>query len=84
MVKLILLFLLMLSLALFAAENTGLVTVHFLIWQTQAMPLALLIVIAIVAGALITLIALLPSHHRRRRELAQHRRELEELRERLH
>jgi len=80
MAKLIVVLILAAGLALFAAENTGLVAVRFLAWQSPPISLALLIIFTAVIGALGALIATLPIHHRRRRELARSKRELEELR----
>lgn len=78
--KLIFILIFALALALFAAENTTLVSVHFLLWRSRPIPLALLIVSSVGTGALAALIATWPMRLRNRRELAKHRREIEALR----
>lgn len=80
MVKLIFIVILAILLGFFAAQNPGLVAVRFLFWQSSAMPLAFVIILAAAGGALFALLASLPIHHRRGRELAKHRREIQVLR----
>jgi putative membrane protein len=71
------------ALAIFAFENTAPVHVRFLFWQSHDVPLALLIILTAAFGTLVTLIATFPGYHRRNRELARHKRELEDLREKV-
>jgi uncharacterized integral membrane protein len=78
--KLIFLLIFSLALAVFASQNTSLVHIQFLMWKTQDVSLALIIILSSVLGAVIALIASLPLHHRTRRELKKHQRELEALR----
>lgn len=84
MAKILLSVIVILALACFAAQNPGLVSVRFLLWQSSATPLAFLIILSAGVGALLALIASVPIHHRRGRELAKHRRELDEIRDREH
>jgi uncharacterized integral membrane protein len=71
-------------LVLFASQNTGLVTVRFLLWQTRGVSLAAVVIVTAMIGALAALLAVLPAYHRRRSELARCRQELDELRGPLH
>jgi len=82
--KLIFVLVFALSLVVFAYENTQLVHVQFLIWKSQDFPLAMVIILSAVLGAIIALIATIPIHHRKHRELVKKTRELEDLREQVH
>ncbi|MFA5974682.1 MAG: LapA family protein [Elusimicrobiota bacterium] len=81
MIKLFFALIFAVALVLFASENMAPVKVRFLVWQSQTIPLAVLIIMAVVAGALLMFIAMIPIHHRIRKELSKHRKELETLRE---
>ena len=84
MTKIVLALIVIAAIALFAAQNTGLVMIHFLFWHSSSMPLSLVIALSAVGGALAAVIATIPIHHRRGRELARNKRELEDLREHIH
>ena len=82
--KLIFLVLFAVALAVFASQNTALVQLQFLAWKSQQISLALIIIVSVAAGAALAVAVSIPMHHRRRKELALKKREVEELRERIH
>jgi uncharacterized integral membrane protein len=79
--KLIFLLLFAVLLAIFASQNTSLVHLEFLGWKSHEVSLALIIILSAALGAIASLIASLPVHHRRQRALRAKSRELEELRQ---
>ena len=82
--KLIFLLIFAVSLVLFASQNMNPVHLQFLVWKSQEFSLAMVIILSAVLGAIIALIATIPIHHRKHRELVKKTRELEDLRERVH
>jgi uncharacterized integral membrane protein len=82
--KLVFLLLFALSLVIFAFENTNLVHIQFLVWKSQEVPLAMVIILSAVAGAFVTFIVTLPIHHRKHRALVRKTRELQDLKESIH
>ena len=71
------------SLAVFASQNTQGVHLRFLLWQSHEISLALVIIFSAALGAVLALVASFPTYHRRRKELLAHKRELEDLREKM-
>ncbi len=69
------------ALALFAIQNTATVQVRFLIWHSQDISLALLVLVSTGIGMLLSFLLSLPTHHRRRQTLKQREKELSDLRE---
>jgi uncharacterized integral membrane protein len=63
---------------IFALQNTLAVTVHFLVWEYEG-PLALVLLLTLVLGALTCFLALLPTLHRRRKLIVQKERRIQEL-----
>ncbi len=84
MAKLIFLLVFSVALAVFASQNTGLIHLQFLTWKSREVSLALVIILSATLGAIVTMVASLPMHHRRHKALAEKERELEELREKVH
>lgn len=82
--KLIFLLFFSVALAVFASQNTVLVHLQFLTWKSHEVSLALIIILSAALGAILTLAATLPMHHRRQKALAERERQLEELREKVH
>jgi len=83
MLKLILLLISAVALGIFASQNTTPVSLKFLSWKSHDFSLALIIILSAAVGAVMALLATFPIHHRRRRELSEIKRELEDLRERV-
>ena len=71
------------ALALFCFQNTALVHLQFLSWTSHDVSLAFVIIVSAAIGAILALIASIPTHHRRWRHLNKTRQELHDLRERL-
>lgn len=67
---------------LFAIQNTTVTPVRFLIWETEG-SLALILFIALVAGALISYLATMPTQIRQRMKISNQRKELAELESQL-
>lgn len=67
---------------LFALQNVDLVTIRFLVWETKG-SLALVLIITLVAGALISYLTTLPSQIRRRMLISQQQNQITELQTRL-
>lgn len=67
---------------LFAIQNTTVTPVRFLIWETEG-SLALILFIALVAGALISYLATTPTQIRQRMMISNQRKEVEKLEEQL-
>jgi putative membrane protein len=63
---------------LFAVQNNTPVTISFLAWKTEA-PLALVLLIALAAGAVISLLASLPTIARHKLTIRSHRKKVSEL-----
>jgi lipopolysaccharide assembly protein A len=63
---------------LFAVQNNNPVTITFLTWKVQS-PLALVLLIALATGALISLLASLPTTTRDKLNLRSHRKRVSEL-----
>lgn len=63
---------------IFAVQNNSVVPIRFLIWETEG-SLALILFIALVAGALITYLATTPTQIRQRMRISNQRKELTEL-----
>jgi putative membrane protein len=63
---------------LFAVQNNTPVTITFLAWKAQS-PLALVLLIALVTGALISLLASLPTIARDKLNVRSHRKRVSEL-----
>jgi putative membrane protein len=63
---------------IFALQNTVIITVSFLFWQVHG-SLALLLIISLAAGALITFLALLPGLLRSRWSMRRLRKQLAEV-----
>ncbi len=82
MFQLILLLAFAATLVLFASQNTTPVQLQFLTWKSQEISLALVIILSAAVGAILALIASIPTHHRRRKELAHKNQEIEEIRRR--
>lgn len=82
MAKLVLIILFSLALGFFALQNPGLVNVRFLLWQSSTVSLAFLVILAAAAGAILTLVATLPMHYRKSRELSRQQQELDDIRSR--
>jgi putative membrane protein len=82
--KLISLLIFALLVVLFASQNTAMVHLHFLAWKSQDISLALVIIASAALGAVLALVASIPTHRRRSKELAAKRREVDDLRERVH
>lgn len=62
----------------FAVQNSGVITVSFLVWQVDA-SLALILMITLVVGVLIGYLAGLPSVWKRSSETRQLRRQVQDL-----
>ena len=60
---------------LFAVQNTALATVSFAFWKTDA-PLALVLLVAVAAGSLISFFVSLPSNLRTRWAIRQQRKKI--------
>ncbi len=67
---------------LFALQNVDPVTIRFLVWETKG-SLALVLIITLVAGALISYLTTLPSQIRRRLLISQQQNQITELQTRL-
>ncbi len=63
---------------LFAIQNTTVTTIRFLIWETEG-SLALVLFIALVAGALISYLATTPGQIRQRRTISNQRKRIAEV-----
>lgn len=63
---------------LFAIQNTEIVSIRFLIWETQG-SLALILFIALVAGALISYLATTPGQIKQRMANSSQRKQIAEL-----
>lgn len=63
---------------IFAVYNTDVVTISFLLWKTEG-SLALILFIALVAGALISYLATTPSQLRRRMTISNQRKQIKDL-----
>ncbi|WP_022852889.1 LapA family protein [Thermodesulfatator atlanticus] len=68
--------------AVFAIQNAAPVTVKFLVWQFES-SLAVLIIIAILAGMLLVLLISIPGRIKRRKELFDKQRKIRELEKKL-
>ena len=67
---------------LFAIQNTEIVSIRFLLWETQG-SLALILFIALVAGALISYLATTPSQIKQRMTNSSQRKQIAELESQL-
>lgn len=67
---------------LFALQNVDPVTIRFLVWETRG-SLALVLIITLLAGALISYLATLPGKVRRRFLISQQQNQIAELHEKL-
>lgn len=67
---------------IFAVQNNTVVPVRFLIWETEG-SLALILFIALFAGALISYLATTPTQIRQRMRISNQRKEITELDDRL-
>jgi uncharacterized integral membrane protein len=67
---------------LFAIQNTEVISIRFLIWETQG-SLALILFIALVAGALISYLATTPGQIRRRMTISNQRKRIVEVESQL-
>ena len=63
---------------LFAVQNNAPVTITFFTWKVQS-PLALVLLVALVTGALISLLASLPTIARDKLNIRSHRKRMSEL-----
>ena len=63
---------------LFAIQNTAIIPIHFLFWQTEG-SLALILFIALVAGALISYLATTPSQIKQRMTISKQRKRITEV-----
>jgi uncharacterized integral membrane protein len=64
---------------IFAFQNGTAVPISFLMWQTERLPLALVLLIAMAAGFLISLFASMPTLARNQWNLAQQKKRIGEL-----
>jgi uncharacterized integral membrane protein len=78
MIFLILSLLIIALVVVFAVQNTALTTVHFFVWTFQG-SLALILLIALSAGVLISLLVSLPTMVNNRLTLRSHKKKLVEL-----
>jgi uncharacterized integral membrane protein len=67
---------------LFAIQNTTITSIRFLIWETQG-SLALVLFIALVAGALISYLATAPGQIRQRMTISSQRKRISEVEKEL-
>jgi uncharacterized integral membrane protein len=67
---------------IFAIQNTEVISIRFLIWETEG-SLALILFISLVAGALISYLATAPAQIRQRRTISSQRKEISEIESRL-
>lgn len=67
---------------LFALQNVDPVTIKFLVWEIEG-SLALVLIITLLAGALISYLATLPGHIRRRLTISYQQKRIAELENRL-
>lgn len=81
MVKLILWIFFSLALVVFAVQNNTPIHLQFLIWRSQNFSLVLLVILSAAVGVILALIASIPTHHRRRKQLLDKERELAALRD---
>jgi putative membrane protein len=81
MIHLILTLIFCVALAIFAVQNNTPVQLQFLMWKSQNCSIAVLVILSAAIGAILAFFASIPTHHRRRRQLKQRERELEELRD---
>ncbi|OAG27962.1 LapA family protein [Thermodesulfatator autotrophicus] len=68
--------------AVFAIQNAAPVTVKFLVWQFES-SLAVLIILAMLAGMLLVFLISLPGRLKRRKELFDKQRKIRELEKKL-
>lgn len=71
---------LVIPVVLFSVRNTRALTVDFVVAEPEA-PVVVWLLLALITGALLTLVCLLPSRWRRRRENRRLRREFEAMRD---
>jgi uncharacterized integral membrane protein len=64
---------------IFAFQNGITVPISFLVWQTERLPLALILLIAMAAGFLVSLFASMPTLARHQWSLAQQKKRINEL-----
>jgi uncharacterized integral membrane protein len=67
---------------LFAIQNTEIISIRFLLWETQG-SLALILFIALVAGALISYLATTPGQIKRRMTISSQRKRIDEVESQL-
>ena len=63
---------------LFAVQNNSIISIRFLLWETEG-SLALILFIALVAGALISYLATTPNQIRQRMKISSQRKQIAEL-----
>ncbi len=68
--------------ALFAIQNAASVTVKFMFWQFQS-SLAVVIILAMLAGMLLVFLLSIPGRFKRRKELYDKQKKIKELEKRL-
>jgi uncharacterized integral membrane protein len=81
MFSLILMMLFCLALAIFAVQNTTVVQIHFALWKTQNVSVAMLVVASAAIGMILSFFLSIPTHHRRRKQLKAREKELQDLRD---
>ena len=81
MIQLIAMLIFCLALAVFAVQNTAPMQIQFLWWKPQHFSPAVLALFSASVGAVLAFLISIPTHHRRRKQLKQRERELEELRD---
>ena len=64
-------------LVVFGAQNAQMVSLRFFIWDTQSIPLVLALTVAMLLGALLTLLASIPGRLRNRRQRQELRQQVE-------
>ncbi len=67
---------------LFAIQNTEIISIRFLVWETQG-SLALILFIALVAGALISYLATTPGQIKQRMNISNQRKRTAEVEQQL-
>jgi uncharacterized integral membrane protein len=80
-ISVILMMLFCLAIAIFAVQNTTVVPLKFLIWQTPGISLAMLVVASAGLGMILSFFLSIPTHHKRRKQLKQREKELSDLRD---
>jgi lipopolysaccharide assembly protein A len=68
---------------IFALQNTALITVTFLAWELKDKPLAIVLLLALLSGIIVSLLMLIPELIRSRFNLRSAKKELEDMKAKL-